>query len=176
MILWHCYMILWYCNIILWYGDVVPADRTSWAAIKCGRSSTGKRGKHKCSVYLKNTMGDLWNWECKHSWTYKISHWFSRFLALMLNSVCLTVSWVLRVHSFLGKQLSSSRHIIQCIVSVMHAPTRIFTCKVCSVNFEPPTESPWTNAVPAQLWLFLVKMTSSWHNLINKTCPRLPNS
>ena len=43
--------------------------------------------------------------------------------------------------------------------------------KVCSVNFEPPTESPWTNAVPAQLWLFLLKMTSSWHDLINKACP-----
>ena len=37
--------------------------------------------------------------------------------------------------------------------------------RVCSVNFEPPTESPWKNAVPAQLWLFLLKMTSSWHDL-----------
>ena len=39
--------------------------------------------------------------------------------------------------------------------------------KVCSINFEPPAESPSTNAVPAQLWLFLAKITSSWHYLIN---------
>ena len=48
--------------------------------------------------------------------------------------------------------------------------------KVCSVNFEPPTESPWTNAVPVKLWLFLVKMTSSCHDFINKACPRLPKT
>ena len=47
--------------------------------------------------------------------------------------------------------------------------------KVCSVNFEPPTESPWTNALQAQVWFFPVKMTSSWHDLINKACPRSPN-
>ena len=46
--------------------------------------------------------------------------------------------------------------------------------KVCSVNFEPPTESPWMNAVPAQLWLFLVKMTSSWHDLIKKLVQDCP--
>ena len=48
--------------------------------------------------------------------------------------------------------------------------------KVCSINFEPPAESPWTNAVPAQLWLFLVKITSSWHDLINNACQNRPES
>ena len=32
-----------------------------------------------------------------------------------------------------------------------------------------------TNAVPAQLWLFLVKMTTSLHDLIDKACPSSPN-
>ena len=43
--------------------------------------------------------------------------------------------------------------------------------KVCSINFGPPAESPWTNVVPAQLWLFLVKITPSWHDLINNGYP-----
>ena len=48
--------------------------------------------------------------------------------------------------------------------------------KVWSINFEPPAEGPWTNAVPAQLWLFLVKITSSWHYLVNNACPKSPKS
>ena len=39
--------------------------------------------------------------------------------------------------------------------------------KVCSMKFEPPAEFRWTNPVPAQLWLFLVKITSSWRDFIN---------
>ena len=31
---------------------------------------------------------------------------------------------------------------------------------------------PEKNAVPAQLWLFLVKITSSWHDYINNACPK----
>ena len=34
----------------------------------------------------------------------------------------------------------------------------LFRCRVCSVNFESPTESPWTNAVLSQLWLL-----RKWH-------------
>ena len=33
---------------------------------------------------------------------------------------------------------------------------------------------PWANAVPAQLWLFLVKITFSWHDLVNNARPKLP--
>ena len=47
--------------------------------------------------------------------------------------------------------------------------------KVCSVYFEPPTESPGTKALPAQLCLILVKMTSSLHDLMSKACPRSLN-
>ena len=37
------------------------------------------------------------------------------------------------------------------------------------------TLSPLNECSPSELWLFLMKMTSSWHDLINKACPRLPN-
>ena len=46
--------------------------------------------------------------------------------------------------------------------------------KVCSINFEPPAEFPWLNAIPEQLWLFLVKIRSSWHDLMPSACPKLP--
>ena len=38
--------------------------------------------------------------------------------------------------------------------------------KVCSINFEPPAESSCMNAISVQLWLFLVKIRSSWHDLM----------
>ena len=56
------------------------------------------------------------------------------------------------------------------------APWTIFlsysvkVCKVCSLNFEPPADFPWINAIPTQLWLFHVKIRSSWHNLA-QNCP-----
>ena len=46
--------------------------------------------------------------------------------------------------------------------------------KVCSINFKPLEESPWMNAIPVQLWLFLVKIRSSWHDLIHNACLNLP--
>ena len=46
--------------------------------------------------------------------------------------------------------------------------------KVCSINFKSPAEPPWMNAIPAQLWPFLLKIGSSWHNLIHNACPKLP--
>ena len=48
------------------------------------------------------------------------------------------------------------------------------TDKVCSVNFEPPAESPLMNTIPAQLWLFLVKIRSSCHDLLHNAYPKLP--
>ena len=80
-------------------------------------------------------LSEIWN--VNTVWSYRFSRWFSCFFA---SAVCLqyVTGWVFGVHSFQGKQLSYSRHISQCILSVMHdAMYQDFTvtCTSCSQSF-----------------------------------------
>ena len=80
-------------------------------------------------------LSEIWN--VNTVWTCRLSRWFSCFMA---SAVCLqyVTSSVFGVHSFQGKQLSFSRHISQCILSVIHdAMYQDFTvtCTSCSQSF-----------------------------------------
>ena len=109
---------------------LVPADSNRERAMNCGRSSTGTR--HRCSVCLKFGM--------KTQFEHIDFHADFHVFWLQYWAVCLqyVTSWVFGVHSFQGKQLSFSRYISQCILSVMHdAMYQDFTvtCTSCSQNF-----------------------------------------
>ena len=87
---------------------------------------------------------------------------------------------------FLYNQLTDSLQILlagawkyrfQTYEAVSKAEQQVqYKGKVCSINFESPAESPWMNAIPAQLWLFLVKIRSSWHDLMPKIAQRVKDN
>ena len=74
-------------------------------------------------------------------------------------------TWIIRTcgRKSMGLWLHASNSTMPSLPSFSTMSLAVLASKVCWINFEPPAESPWTNAVPAQLWLFLSK---SHHGMI----------
>ena len=85
---------------------------------------------------------------------------------------CFQISTLMSMTMYLTKYAC---HISYYLVSkILSNNNWLMLCKVCSINFQPPSESPWINAIPAQLWLLFVKIRSSWQDHIHSACSKLP--